>query len=100
MVNVTHFYLSAVVGCRTGIGIVCASYCNEVMLLIYREIYWRKMNVSHKQNRRGSVSLEQISMHNERPTPNTSDHSDAVAFSTYHPSNMLFRLCYFVGGKH
>lgn len=66
--NVTHFYLSAVIGCRTGIGIVCASYCNEVMLLIYREIYWRKMNVSHKQNRRGSVSLEQISMHNERPT--------------------------------
>ena len=66
--NVTHFYLSAVIGYRTGICIVCASYCNEVMLLIYREIYWRKMNVSHKQNRRGSVSLEQISMHNERPT--------------------------------
>ena len=39
------------------------------MLLIYREINWRKMNVLHKQNRRGSVSLEQISMHNERPTP-------------------------------
>lgn len=27
------------------------------------------MNVSHKQNRRGSVSLEQISMHTEHPTP-------------------------------
>lgn len=37
--NIAHFYLSAVVGRRTGIGIVRASYCNEVILLIYREIY-------------------------------------------------------------